>query len=109
MRAQAVNHPQGRQTLAYEWRDDSGNWYRSYVTSRFRRAIGEREKSHMIYDSILGTIGRTPIVRIQRLAPNHATMYVKCGEFFNPLASVKDRLAIAIIEHAERTGALRPG
>ncbi|PYN83346.1 MAG: cysteine synthase A [Candidatus Rokuibacteriota bacterium] len=61
----------------------------------------------MIHDSILGTIGRTPIVRIQRLAPNHATMYVKC-EFFNPLASVKDRLAIAIIEHAERTGALLP-
>ena len=62
----------------------------------------------MIHDSILGTIGRTPIVRIQRLAPHHATMYVKC-EFFNPLASVKDRLAIAIIEHAERTGALSPG
>jgi cysteine synthase A len=62
----------------------------------------------MIHDSILGTIGRTPTVRVQRLAPNHATMYVKC-EFFNPLASVKDRLAIAIIEHAERTGALSPG
>lgn len=62
----------------------------------------------MIYDSILGTIGKTPVVRIQRLAPQHATMYVKC-EFFNPLASVKDRLAIAIIEDAERTGALRPG
>jgi cysteine synthase len=62
----------------------------------------------MIYDSILGTIGRTPIVRIQRLAPSHATIYVKC-EFFNPLASVKDRLAIAIIEDAERTGALKPG
>ncbi|HZE75097.1 MAG TPA: cysteine synthase A [Gemmatimonadales bacterium] len=62
----------------------------------------------MIHDSILGTIGRTPIVRIQRLAPNHTTMYVKC-EFFNPLASVKDRLAIAIIEHAERAGALLPG
>jgi cysteine synthase len=62
----------------------------------------------MIYESILSTIGRTPIVRIQRLAPNHVTMYAKC-EFFNPLASVKDRLAIAIIEHAERTGALAPG
>ncbi len=62
----------------------------------------------MIYDNILGTIGRTPVVRIQRLAPSHATMFVKC-EFFNPLASVKDRLAIAVIEHAERTGALRPG
>jgi cysteine synthase A len=62
----------------------------------------------MIYDSILGTIGRTPIVRIQRLAPPHVTMYVKC-EFFNPCSSVKDRLAIAIIEDAERTGALAPG
>jgi len=62
----------------------------------------------MIHDNILGTIGRTPVVRIQRLAPSHATMFVKC-EFFNPLASVKDRLAIAVIEHAERTGALRPG
>jgi cysteine synthase A len=62
----------------------------------------------MIYDSILSTIGRTPIVRINRLAPSHVTMYVKC-EFFNPAASVKDRLAIAIIEDAERTGALKPG
>src|SRR5512147_2409105 len=62
----------------------------------------------MIYDSILGTIGRTPIVRINRLAPAHVTMYVKC-EFFNPMSSVKDRLAIAIIEDAERTGALKPG
>jgi cysteine synthase len=62
----------------------------------------------MIYDSILGTIGRTPVVRIQRLAPKHVTMYVKC-EFFNPLGSVKDRLAIAIIEDAERRGTLEPG
>jgi cysteine synthase len=62
----------------------------------------------MIYDSILGTIGKTPVVRIQRLAPSHVTMYVKC-EFFNPLGSVKDRLAIAIIEDAERRGTLEPG
>src|ERR1700758_3068448 len=62
----------------------------------------------MIYDSILGTIGKTPVVRIQRLAPKHVTIYAKC-EFFNPLASVKDRLAIAIIEDAERSGALEPG
>src|SRR2546430_192590 len=62
----------------------------------------------MIYDNILGTIGRPRIVGIQRRAPRHATMYVKC-EFFNPLASVKDRLAIAIIEDAERSGALKPG
>ncbi len=62
----------------------------------------------MIHDSILGTIGNTPVVRIQRLAPKNVTMYVKC-EFFNPLSSVKDRLAIAIIEDAERSGALKPG
>jgi cysteine synthase len=62
----------------------------------------------MIYDNILKTIGRTPIVGIQRLAPRHVTLYVKC-EFFNPAASVKDRLAIAIIEDAEKTGALKPG
>jgi len=62
----------------------------------------------MIYDSILQTIGRTPVVRVNRLAPEHVTIYVKC-EFFNPLSSVKDRLAIAIIEDAERSGALKPG
>jgi cysteine synthase A len=62
----------------------------------------------MIYDSILGTIGRTPIVKINRLAPANVAMYVKC-EFFNPLGSVKDRLAIAIIEDAERRGTLKPG
>jgi cysteine synthase A len=62
----------------------------------------------MIHESILGTIGNTPVVKIQRLAPKHATMYVKC-EAFNPLSSVKDRLAIAIIEDAERSGELKPG
>jgi cysteine synthase A len=62
----------------------------------------------MIHDSILGTIGRTPVVRINRLAPAHVTLYAKC-EFFNPLSSVKDRLAIAIIEDAERRGTLKPG
>src|SRR5438309_2156515 len=62
----------------------------------------------MIYENILRTIGKTPIVGIQRLAPPHVTLYVKC-EFFNPAASVKDRLAIAIIEDAEQSGALKPG
>jgi len=62
----------------------------------------------MIYENILGTIGRTPVVKINRLAPAHVTMYVKC-EYFNPLSSVKDRLAIAIIEDAERRGVLKPG
>jgi cysteine synthase A len=62
----------------------------------------------MIYDSILDTIGNTPIVKLHRLAPSHTTMYVKV-ESFNPMASVKDRLAIAIIEDAERRGVLKPG
>lgn len=62
----------------------------------------------MIHESILGTIGRTPIVKLQRLAPADVSVYVKC-EFFNPASSVKDRLAIAIIEDAERRGVLKPG
>ena len=62
----------------------------------------------MIHDSILSTIGDTPVVRVNRLAPAGVTMFVKC-EFFNPLHSVKDRLAIAIIEDAERRGTLKPG
>src|SRR6202158_5286478 len=62
----------------------------------------------MIYENILGTIGNTPVVRINHLAPEGRTMYVKC-EAFNPLSSVKDRLAIAIIEDAERRGSIKPG
>lgn len=62
----------------------------------------------MILDSILDTIGRTPIVRINRLAPKGVEMFVKC-EFFNPMSSVKDRLALAIVLDAERSGALKPG
>lgn len=62
----------------------------------------------MIHQSILDTIGQTPIVRLHRLAPEHVQLYVKC-EFFNPAASVKDRLAIALIEDAERRGVLKPG
>lgn len=62
----------------------------------------------MIYDSILETIGRTPVIRINHLAPDGIDMFVKV-EAFNPMSSVKDRLAIAIIEDAERRGALKPG
>jgi cysteine synthase A len=62
----------------------------------------------MIHENILGTIGNTPVVRINRLAPKNVTIYVKC-EAFNPLSSVKDRLAIGIIEDAERRGTLKPG
>lgn len=62
----------------------------------------------MIHNDILGTIGNTPIIRINNLAPAHTTMYVKC-EAFNPLSSVKDRLAFAIINDAEQRGTLKPG
>ena len=62
----------------------------------------------MIYNSILDTIGNTPVVRLNNIAPANHTIYVKV-ESFNPLASVKDRLAIAIIEDAESRGTLAPG
>ena len=60
----------------------------------------------MIYNNILETIGRTPVVKITKLAPAGIDMYVKV-EAFNPLGSVKDRLAIGIIEDGERRGLLK--
>jgi cysteine synthase A len=62
----------------------------------------------MIHDSILATIGRTPVVRINRLAPKGVEMFVKV-EAFNPMSSVKDRLALGIILDAESRGELKPG
>ncbi len=62
----------------------------------------------MIHDSIIGTIGHTPVVRLNRIAPDHVEMFVKI-EAFNPLGSVKDRLAWAIVADAERKGLLKPG
>lgn len=62
----------------------------------------------MIYDSILDTIGSTPVVRLNHIAPDNADIYVKI-EAFNPMASVKDRLAYAIIRDAEDRGLLKPG
>ncbi len=62
----------------------------------------------MIHDSILGTVGDTPIVRINHIAPPGVTMYAKL-EYFNPMSSVKDRLALAIILDAEQRGTLKPG
>jgi cysteine synthase A len=60
------------------------------------------------YASILETIGNTPVVRINNLAPPEIDLYVKI-EAFNPLGSVKDRLALGVIEAAEKSGALKPG
>ena len=62
----------------------------------------------MKFDNILGTIGNTPVVRINKLAPAGINLYVKV-EAFNPLGSVKDRLALGVIEDAERSGKLKPG
>src|SRR6201981_2630052 len=60
------------------------------------------------FESILGTVGNTPAVRIYNLAPAGIDLYVKV-EAFNPLGSVKDRLALGVIEAAERSGQLKPG
>jgi cysteine synthase len=62
----------------------------------------------MIYNNILETIGSTPVVRLNRIGPEHTTIYVKI-ESFNPMGSVKDRLAFAIIDDAEKRGLLKPG
>ena len=62
----------------------------------------------MIYNSILDTIGNTPVVKLNNIAPDHVNMYVKV-ESFNPMGSVKDRLAYAIIDDAEKRGVLKPG
>jgi cysteine synthase A len=61
-----------------------------------------------LYNNILETVGHTPVVRINRLAPAHVELYAKI-EAFNPLGSVKDRLALGVIEAAEASGALKPG
>ena len=62
----------------------------------------------MLYESILDTIGRTPVVRVNKIGPSSTKIYAKL-EAFNPMSSVKDRLAIAVIEDAEKQGLLKPG
>ncbi len=74
------------------------------TSDRIRTTEGRGER----YDSVLDTIGNSPVIRINNLGPDHVELYVK-AEFFNPAASVKDRLAVNIIEAAERSGALKPG
>ncbi|MBX2826364.1 MAG: pyridoxal-phosphate dependent enzyme [Gammaproteobacteria bacterium] len=76
----------------------------SHATVTQRITQGQQK----LFDSVLDTIGNTPCIRINRLAPDNVDLYVK-AEFFNPLASVKDRLAVSIIEEAERSGKLKPG
>lgn len=78
------------------------------AASKHARCMCVSVSRRAIYGNITETIGNTPIVKINRLAPAGVDLYVKC-EFFNPLSSVKDRLAIAIIEDAERRGVLKAG
>ena len=75
------------------------------MTSQTSRTTDGRGR---LYDSVVDTIGNTPCIRLNRVAPKHVRLYVK-AEFFNPAGSVKDRLAISIIEEAERRGDLKPG
>ena len=62
----------------------------------------------MKFASILETVGNTPLVKLNKLAPEGVNVWVKV-EAFNPMGSVKDRMALAMIEDAERSGALKPG
>ena len=71
-------------------------------------SIRQTQGRGRLFDSVLETVGDTPCIRINRIAPDHVTVYVK-AEAFNPAASVKDRLALNIIEAAERDGRLKPG
>ena len=74
--------------------------------ARFNRATRNRLMAK--FASILETVGRTPVVRINKLGPNGINPFVKI-EAFNPLGSVKDRLALGVIEAAEKSGELKPG
>ncbi len=70
--------------------------------------IQTRKGRGKLFDSVLDTIGDTPCIRVNNLAPDGVRIYVK-AEFFNPAGSVKDRLALNIIEEGERSGSLKPG
>ncbi|MEM8975128.1 MAG: PLP-dependent cysteine synthase family protein, partial [Pseudomonadota bacterium] len=81
------------------------------MNDHFSEQVGfsaQRQRNRGPMPSILDTIGNTPVVRLGALAPPHVELYAKL-EAFNPMGSIKDRLALAVIENAERTGALRPG
>src|SRR6202789_2647050 len=79
----------------------------SVPDTRLRGPLEDYTMGHR-YANILETVGNTPVVRINKLAPPDVNLFVKM-EAFNPLGSVKDRLALGVIEDAERTGRLKPG
>jgi len=75
---------------------------------RLLQSENAMQPARVRFDSILETVGNTPIVRLRKLAPRHVNLYVKI-EAFNPMGSVKDRLALGVIEDAEASGKLKPG
>merc|ERR1719382_1049867 len=78
------------------------------LLSNSRRSIATSAARHAVFEDVCAAIGNTPVIKVNQLAPAGVNLYVKC-EFFNPCGSVKDRLAKAIIEDAERRGDLKPG
>ena len=73
-----------------------------------KAGIFKTSGKNKLYKSILETVGNTPVIRLNKLSPQRVEMFVKV-ESFNPAGSVKDRLALNIIEAAERSGDLKPG
>jgi cysteine synthase len=85
-----------------------GNSARRCLSDNEREVTSHGTSRCLIYDNICQTIGQTPIVKVNKLAPEGVNLYLKL-EYFNPLSSVKDRLALAIIMDAEKSGALKEG
>lgn len=90
------------------WASGEDSGYISVLDGGEAMTIYTTEGRGQRYDDIVQTVGDTPCVRLNRTGPAHVSLFVKV-ESFNPLSSVKDRLALNIIEAAERTGQLKPG
>jgi cysteine synthase A len=98
----------GKTTVIYTLTTALSGQYRSHGNPVAGRNENNEVNTMARYHNILDTIGNTPLVRLQRLAPDRVNLYVKV-ESFNPMGSVKDRMARAVIEAAERSGELQPG
>src|SRR3984893_11828642 len=112
MHAGAVDDPSGDARSPIYWVDLAADLPPTLSAERTKahpatRPIG-RERMGRRFGNILETVGNTPVVKINRLAPPGANLFVKI-EAFNPLGSVKDRLALGVIEAAEHSGQLKPG
>lgn len=105
---QSISSCQTISTIGSEWtarsiKDEHGHTFASHLT-----LVADRKRWEM-HQSVIDVIGQTPIIRLQRLGPKNGTeIYVKC-ENMNPGGSLKDRLALGIIEWAEKTGRLKAG